>query len=498
MTVSGDYDVVIAGLGPVGAMLAALLGREGARVLAVDRSPQVYPLPRAAHVDGEIVRIFQSLGLAQALAPHIRPAPSYRFLSADGATLIEVPAARIAANGWFDHYMIYQPGLELALRERLENLPNVEVRLGSTVTGFIQSDGAVGVHLSGGGADDETVEARFLVGCDGGASAVRKAAGILLDDYGFDESWLVIDALTPDEDLLPADCVQYCDPKRPTTCVPLGPGRHRWEFMVVAGDDHESLLHDVSLETLLGAWAEPASLQVERRAIYNFHGLVAQKWRTGRVFLAGDAAHQMPPFAGQGMCSGIRDAQNLAWKLAAVLQGTASSDLLDTYQSEREPQVRAITEMAINAGKVVCTTDPVVAGQRDREAQAARERSDRPPSLPLPPVGKSSALGTDEPAGDIFPQFLTPSRLRSDDALGKGPWLLSRDRFDPDIAGLRTFALGDPAILPFMTSIKAWLDEHDAQSVLVRPDRLVFACGSAHELGQAWLSMLNATKETAA
>ncbi len=484
-----DYDVAIIGLGPVGAMLAALLGRQGVSVLALDRSMVVYPEPRAAHVDGEIIRIFQKLGLVGQIAPHIRPAPPYEFRNKQGGILIGVPEAEIGTDGWYTHYMIYQPGLEIALRQQIANLATVNVQLGATFSGFVEDDDGIALTYTSEGEEIGT-HARWLIGCDGGASQVRKAVDIELDDYGFDEPWLVVDALVADATLLPPCCVQYCYPERPTTCTPLGPGRHRWEFMIVPGDDPATIADDQSVAKLLEPWGGPANLVIERKAVYHFHGLVAKQWRKGHVVLAGDAAHQMPPFAGQGMCGGIRDAENLAWKLGTVLRGKAPDTILDSMQPEREPQVRGITEMAIAAGKIVCTTDPEIAAQRDAEAAERAARGEESPSLPMPPLGRSAMLRDDETSGTMFPQFVSTARQRSDDVLGSGPWLIYTGAPPSDASGLSCHPANMAPLDRFGTAFADWLTRHGAEAVLVRPDRVVFGAGKADELIRDWRKAL--------
>jgi 3-(3-hydroxy-phenyl)propionate hydroxylase len=485
MANAGHYDVGIVGLGPVGGTLAALLGREGLSVLVLERSRTIYPEPRAAHVDGEIVRIFQKLGLVARIAPHIRPAPPYEFRNEAGDILMRVPEAEIGPDGWFTHYMIYQPELEMALRKKIADFASVDVRLGAVFGGFRQDEDGVTLKWA---ADDGAHEARarWLVGCDGGSSPVRRTAGIELDDYGFDEPWLVIDALVADDALLPDCCVQYCHTARPTTCTPLGPGRHRWEFMIVPGDNPALLVEDESIARLLEPWGGPANLLIERKAVYHFHGLVAKRWRDERVLLAGDAAHQMPPFAGQGMCGGIRDAENLAWKLTAVLRGGAPIALLDSVQQEREAQVRGITEMAIEAGKIVCTTDPAVAARRDAEAAERAARNEPAPSLPVPPLGASAMLRADPASGGMFPQFISAARRRSDDVLGSGPWLIHVGAPPVETAGLACFDALSTSLNQFGTAFADWLAERDVPAVLIRPDRVIFGTGPADALARDW------------
>lgn len=492
-----DCDVLIAGLGPVGAVLGALLVDEGLSVVAIDKDTMVYPLPRAAHFDHEIMRVFQHLGIADEVMRHARVAPAYEFRNGAGDVLLHYDLDRDGSpSGWPSSFMFHQPGLENALRARLSSSPRAEVRLGHSLKSFVQDEDGVTATIAAPDGD-LTVRARYLVGCDGGRSLVREACGIALDDYGFDEPWLVIDVLVGENAALPKLNLQYCDPKRPTTCVLMGPGRHRWEFMLKPDETAEEATDEAFIRALLKPWNCLETVEIERKAVYRFHGLVAKEWRKGRVLLAGDAAHQTPPFAGQGMCSGIRDAANLSWKLGAIVRGEASDALLDTYQSEREPHARALIERAIFMGRVVCIADPEAAAMRDRQMLAQREAGTAN-DLPPPPSFQAGFILAGSPgAGDLFPQPWVEadgSTLRLDDVLGRGAWLISRSK-DPQTeapAGVRFFALDDPTLAPFRTSLAAWLDRRSAEAVLVRADRYVFGTGAAAELANAFRNMLRA------
>jgi len=358
-----DCDVLVVGLGPVGAATAALLARRGVSVIAIERDTVVYPLPRAVHFDHEIMRLFQQLGIVDEVARHSVPVPPYEFRTADGDLLMSFPADLEAASGWAAGYMFHQPSLERALRDILATEPQVAVRLGWRFEALAQDADEVTARINGPEGPAE-IRARYLVGCDGASSPVRQAIGGTLSDYGFDEPWLVVDVSVQPGARTPAVNLQVCDPERPTTCVMAGPGRHRWEFMLLPGETTDDVLKDGFIERLLLPW-DCGAVEIERRAVYRFHGLVAEHWRAGRVLLAGDAAHQTPPFAGQGMCSGIRDAANLAWKLDLVLAGKVPDAILDTYGAERAPNVRQAIDFSVGLGRVICVPDPTAAAERD-------------------------------------------------------------------------------------------------------------------------------------
>jgi 3-(3-hydroxy-phenyl)propionate hydroxylase len=489
-----DCDVLVVGLGPVGSVLTALLAERGVRVIALDKDREPYPLPRAVHFDHEIMRIFQQLGVADRVRRHARDLPDYEFRAADGRVLMKLRPPRETPSGWGGGYMFHQPSLEGVLRERLAALPNAAVRLGQRFDGLAEDTEGVTARLTTptGAA---SLRARYLVGCDGASSPVREAIGGGLDDYRFDEPWLVVDVTVGAGCRVPEVNIQLCDPARPTTCVLGGPGRHRWEFMLLPGETPEAMLDDAVVMDLIRPW-DCGPVAIERKAVYRFHGLVASRWRAGRVMIAGDAAHQTPPFAGQGMCSGIRDAANLAWKLDAVLRGAASDGLLDSYQAEREPHVRAAIELAIGMGRVVCTLDPDAAAQRDAGMLAAQAAGAPalPPIRPTP-FTRGCVLAGSAGAGELFPQPTAgegSALVRMDDRLGDEAWLIARAPSGEAAAGVRPLDLDAEALAPFRPALTAWLDQHGAEAVLVRPDRYVFGSGAPRALLAAWNAGLNA------
>lgn len=494
-----DCEVLVVGLGPVGAAMAALLAAAGVSTIAIERDTNVYPLPRAVHFDHEIMRLFQQLGIAEQIRRHSRDVPAYEFRTAGGELLMRLDPAPETPSGWGSGYMFHQPTLELALRDLLAASPHTDVRLGWRFEALAQDGDAVTADVAG--PDGRTkLRARYLIGCDGASSPVREAIGGSLFDYGFDEPWLVVDVKAQPGCRLPEVNLQVCDPARPTTCVLSGRGRHRWEFMLLPGEAPEAMRDDDLIRSLIAPW-DCGPVEIERKAVYRFHGLVARRWRSGRVLLAGDSAHQTPPFAGQGLCSGLRDAANLSWKLAAVLEGRAAEALLDSYQPEREPHVRAMIELAIGMGRVVCTLDRATAAARDAGMLAQRAAGASP--LPPPraaPFTEGCVLAGSPGAGALFPQPTLgrgPRRLRLDDVLGDGAWLISRSPVPAARDGLERVALGCAELAPFRARLEAWLDERGAQAVLVRPDRYVFGAGEPDALVAAWSAALGArTRQT--
>ncbi|RYY85001.1 MAG: bifunctional 3-(3-hydroxy-phenyl)propionate/3-hydroxycinnamic acid hydroxylase, partial [Comamonadaceae bacterium] len=399
---AATHDVAIVGLGPAGATLANLLGLRGLRVLVLDREAAIYRLPRAIHFDAECMRVFQAIGIAHQLAPELVVAPGMKFLAADGELLLDWQRPiEIGPQGWHASYRFHQPTLETLLRQRLAAMPHVDVRLRHDVFSIEEGDDVATLRYE----DMATgrimrSHARYVVGCDGARSTVRRFMGTELEDLKSHERWLVIDVLLrQDKPELGDHSVQFCDPSRPATYV-RGPGaRRRWELMLMPGEDAAEMSRPEVIWQLLSRWITPEEAVLERPASYTFHSVVARGWRKGRLLVAGDAAHQTPPFMGQGMCAGIRDASNLAWKLSDVVSGAAPDRLLDTYESERAPHVREFIETAVRLGRLIQTTDPQAARQRDADMRAAKSVF----TTPSPRLGPGVHAGS-PPAGWIGEQ----------------------------------------------------------------------------------------------
>jgi 3-(3-hydroxy-phenyl)propionate hydroxylase len=370
-------DVVIAGLGPTGLTLAHCLGLRGHEVLVLEREPSFYGNARAVFTDGECMRIFQSFGLAGRLAQDMLQDAPVQMLLPDGKVLFQIKNTR-RPHGWAANNFFYQPLLETALADALGRLPNVTVLRGREFT-RLRQDGA-GVELfhraargSGyGQAADQAaaqahagecrVRARYLVGADGGRSAVRAQLGIDMSGINFPNPWLVVDIKAKD----PADGLRHlpyfnfiCDPACPTVSCVQPNGHHRFEFMLMPGQTREQMEHPDTVRRYLGRYVDVDKFEILRTLVYTFNALMAERWRQGRVLLAGDAAHMTPQFIGQGMNAGVRDAYNLAWKLDAVLRGRAGAALLDSYEAERRPHAAAMTREGIRMKDFVSMTHPV-------------------------------------------------------------------------------------------------------------------------------------------
>lgn len=493
-----DADVLVVGLGPVGATLAALLVRRGISVLAVDREAQIYPLPRAVGFDHEIMRILQEVGLADVATRNTRESRYYDFNNAAGETILRYDRALMPRpSGWPNYVTFYQPAIEAALRETIGASPQGRILLSQRLLSLVPGEDDVAATITGP-EGERTVRTRFVIGCDGASSTVRELMGAKLQDDGFDEPWLVVDFLTADEATLPDRNLQLCDPVRPATFMRMGPGRHRWEFMLLPGETAEQMRDEETIRALIRTRGFPADDPMERRAVYRFHALVADRWRFGRVILAGDAAHQTPPFAGQGMCSGLRDAVTLAWRLDFVMAGLADPAILDDYQVEREAMTRFIIDVAIRLGRIVCTTDPAVAAARDTRMRADHLAGVPATPMGYPPLPRGGILPDTAAGGTLFPQ---PSSTaggtvsRFDDVLAGRAVLLHRagPAHPTEDRSLVSLALNDVAVQPFAPALAEWLDARHADAVLIRPDRYVFGTGSPELLAARWSESLAGT-----
>ncbi|VTU41145.1 3-(3-hydroxy-phenyl)propionate/3-hydroxycinnamic acid hydroxylase [Variovorax sp. PBS-H4] len=477
MAEAAVFDVAIVGLGPTGATLANLLGGAGLSVLVVEKEAGIHPLPRAIHFDGEVMRVFQGIGLReQVLALSRSGTQGMHFVNAAGETLlIRGGTAALGPHGCANNYYFHQPELEALLRRGLERFDNVTTLLRHELISIDEDDEAATLavrRLEDGAALD--FKARYVVGADGARSPVRAHMGSPMHDLGLRQPWLVFDVMLHKDVDLPDHTIQHCDPARPMTYCNVTGARRRWEIMVLPDDDREALLAPATLWGLVRRWITPADATLERAAIYTFHSVIAEGWRRGRLLLGGDACHQTPPFLGQGMCAGIRDAANLAWKLEAVLRGRAPEALLDTYESERAPHVRSLIELAVRLGNIIQTTDPQAAAERD-----AKFRAGEPQVFELPPQALGAGafdLRQGAPAGRPFPQPRLADGRLLDELLGRRIAVIGRNG---SIAGVsrasaeRWQRAGALVIDQPDPCLAQWLDAQGADAVVLRPDRYI-------------------------
>jgi 3-(3-hydroxy-phenyl)propionate hydroxylase len=517
------FDVAIVGCGPVGAVAANLLGRAGLRTLVIERENELHPLPRAVHLDHEMMRVFQAAGVIERLVPLMRDTDGHLHVGADrGVIRYMGTVGKPRPFGWSNDYFFYQPELEAQLREGFGQLDQVELRTACTLESLEQDESGATLTLRWEG-ETQYVRARWVIACDGARSTVRKLLEVPLDDLEFEETWLVVDAEVdgpvhfPPLSGVPAGAnlqhlsVMMCDPARPTTVVP-GRGNHRrWEFMLLPGELEDEMVQPESVSKLVGPWLTDAPHRIVRATTYQFHGLIAERWQVGRVFLAGDAAHQTPPFFGQGMCHGIRDVANLAWKLALVVKGSASPSLLQSYQPERDPHVRAVISAAVAAGRYICMLDPAQAAARDRAMREMAKEDAPSTAADLIPAIEAGIVAPRTPAaGKRFIQPRIAGQLL--DTVTGGGWqlfVMDADAATRAVAccgvrapGLRINTV-DISLLDDGGELRRWLESQKVRAVLVRPDFYVYGTATDPEtlvdsLAQAMAAKRGDGKEQAA
>jgi 3-(3-hydroxy-phenyl)propionate hydroxylase len=524
-----SQPVIVVGAGPAGCTAALLLADFGIPVTLLERYPQPHPLPRAVHLDDEVARTLDRIGVSEGFLGRSRSCSGLRLLDAEHRVMAEFHREhQISANGFPQANMFHQPDLEELLLARVDQHPLIDFRRGAEVIGLDDDDAPgpltadpVRVHARIGG-DLQTFTGRVVLGCDGANSTIRQLAGITMEDLGFTERWLVIDIRVP-AGLDTWDGVeQICDPARAATFMQVTDDRYRWEFRLLDGEDEASLITPAALGALLRPWtgrSDLDGLEIIRSASYTFRARLASRFQAGRVFLLGDAAHLTPPFIGQGLAAGLRDADNLAWKLAHVLTGRAGPDLLASYETERRPHARALIKKAVRVGWAMTGGQDRAAAVR-RIALAAAVRSDRVSQFMGSTATPRLKAGALEPSprrflpsgippalwvGGLIPNPLVSAGdsppVRLDAILAGRPAVLTARRPDAGLAGfcrrhgLVLARISLPGTEPPGAEQDAgWIDVRlagdappaglralvadPALTVLVRPDRVVAAVGT--------------------
>jgi 3-(3-hydroxy-phenyl)propionate hydroxylase len=511
-----NTDVLIVGYGPSGATLANLLGRRGHRVVVIDQASTIYDKPRAITADQEALRIFQEIGLADDISATSTPHPGTDFVGMQGQVIKRFyPADPPNPLAWDPSFMFVQPELEAILRRGVTRFDQVQAFTGHRFLSLREQGAGVVARverLSDGQQLD--VHAGYVVAADGATSTLRKQLNAPIEDLAFDEWWIVLDAWIRGPIQLPERCVQYCRPSRPGTYI-VGPGTlRRWEIKMMPGEKPEDFADHAAVWRVLGEFVDTRHLEHCRTAVYRFHALVVEQWRQGRVFLMGDAAHQMPPFLGQGLCAGVRDAYNLAWKLDAVMKQQAPDALLDTYGEERKRHVRTVVAHAKAFGLIIGELDVERARARDQqletELQSGRAVTVRQKFIPCLEAGllhvqANGHLGRGAGALCIQPwvQCATEQAWqRLDDLAGAhfalittSPALLDSIS-DRDMKAWRRLG-GVIVALGFASTdavpdhvlrvnerdglMAAWLQEQSAQAVVSRPDHYVYGVAATPE-----------------
>jgi 3-(3-hydroxy-phenyl)propionate hydroxylase len=509
-----DVDVVVVGAGPVGLTLANILGLQGVQTLVVDERDTLIDYPRGVGLDDESLRTFQAIGLVDRILPHTVPNQILRFVDAKRRVLAEMapPDARF---GWPKRNGFVQPLVDAELLGGLDRFEHVNVWWGHPMTSCSETTDAVTVELDGE-AGRKDVRARYVVGCDGGRSTTRRLMGVSFDGTTSPTRWLVVDVAN--DPLGHPNSEVGADPERPYASISIAHGIRRFEFMIHADETDEQAEDPAFLARMLAYFVpHPDRVEVIRHRVYTHHSRIAGAFRRGRLLLAGDAAHLMPVWQGQGYNSGIRDAANLGWKLAAVVTGYAEDALLDTYDVERRKHARAMIDLSTMVGRVISPTNRRVAAVRDLVVRSASIV----PSLkryvlemrfkPMPRYEQGAVVHTvvpekprrtDSPVGTLFVQPRVDTRdhqnVLLDDVLGGGFAVLCWNNNPREILGANAFAnwkaLGakfvaarplsqlhwtghdDPDVLIVGDrggDLKAWFDTHQESVLFLRPDRCI-------------------------
>ena len=498
------YEVAIVGFGPTGAVAAGLLGKKGIRTFVCDKLHDVYDKPRAIALDHEIARVFQHLGLTDKIKPFLEPFTDSVFYGVDGQMIKRM--STVSAPYPLAHLpsMVFtQPPVEKVLREHAASYDCIDIQLGQTLVNLEQDDDVSILILQAEDGSVSTIKAQYVIGCDGASSAVRGFAGIGLEDLDFDEPWLVVDVLVNEEGLrkLPTTSVQYCNPQRPCTYL-ICPGNHRrWEISINAGEDPQEVATPEGTWRLLAPWITPQDGELWRQASYRFHALVAKTWRNKRFFIAGDAAHQQPPFLGQGMCQGVRDAVNLCWRLEATLKDGASQVLLDSYGVERKAHVTELTSRIKGIGKLITERDVEKARARDTKLLAECDGEVKP--MPRQDVQPALTVGFLSPnhhpaKGTIFPQPLLLNKdgqqVRMDEIFPAGWKIIFSKEVTADcvqtaskhyLPALQLAQLGVGQLLELEGVLESWFSKYAVVAAIVRPDHYIYGvCTNAQDIAQ--------------
>lgn len=498
VTTLPTYDVAIIGYGPTGATAANLLGQLGLKVVVIERDPDIYNRARAISTDEEVMRIWQRVGLAERLAADMLPDRPLHFVDSAGDSFIELRTPSHGC-GHPSQQFLYQPAVDTVLREGVDRFDNVEVLVSHECLRVLNTGDDVELMLADLTADSvKRIRASYVIAADGGSSPTRGQLGIGYTGRTYDERWVVIDTEVlepwPGHDTLRF----HCDPVCPTVDCPTPLGHHRWEYPARGDATDAELVGDKAIWRILGGQGiTEKNVRILRAVIYRHHVRIADRWQVGRVFLAGDAAHAMPPWIGQGMSAGVRDVANLCWKIAAVLDGSAPDTLLNSYQAERMPHVREVTKRAVRVGRVITEPSPTLAAVRNTVMRAVAKIPYLPAKLYntmwIPDAryrdgyihGRGRAVGWQLPQPWVVDEKGVGVRL--DDAL-QGRWTLLHTGAAPggsqhwNALGITSIRLTGPQGYPAPDSLVdgggtlvAWLADKGAEAVIVRPDGFVYA-----------------------
>ena len=474
------YDVVIVGLGPTGGTLANLLALNGFSILILEREKSLYSLPRAVHFDDEIMRVFQTIGITKKFLKDTIVNKGTKFVNPEGKILLDWPRPRtITENGWYPSYRFHQPDLEKNLRIRLRKFKKVSIRQNSDVCKIESTKDKVDlVFKDMMNHKLHNVSSKYVVGCDGARSVTRTQMGTELDNLGFTQKWVVVDLiLKQKKDELPDRTIQYSNPKRPATyCRNVGK-RRRWEFAIYDHENEEEILSDNYIWNFLKPWLSPKEAHLERKTIYTFQSAIASKWRKGRIFIAGDAAHLMPPFMGQGMCAGIRDVSNLAWKISLCIKNKHNEKFLDTYQTERFSNAKEYIETTMRMGEFV----NAIGSDKITDNISSKPDGTKKMESIKPKLGLGLGNETDTNRGKIFPQLKMKNGKTLDDKFSTLPLVLLSSELKKQKSKSKIPIITEKEVVGLSKVLK----NYEAKAIIVRPDRFILkTCKTIKDFNQ--------------
>ena len=461
------YDVAIVGFGPTGGTLANLLALQGFSILIIEKEKSFYPLPRAVHFDDEIMRVFQTIGITDKFLKHTIINKGTKFVNSKNQVVLDWPRPRsITENGWYPSYRFHQPDLERKLRRRLKDFKKVSVMQNTKVNSLKEEKNSVKICIENINNNKiSEIRAKYIIGCDGARSTIRKQIKAKFQNLGFTQKWAVVDLiLKKNKKELPDRTIQYSNSKRPATyCRNVGK-RRRWEFAINNKESEKKVLSNSYIWNFLKPWLKPSEALMERKTIYTFQSAISKKWKKGRVFLAGDAAHLMPPFMGQGMCAGVRDASNLAWKIAYCLKNNHSEKLLNTYQSERYSNVIEYIKTTVKMGEFV---NAVGTSNITGEVSSTQNGQKSMKSI-KPKLGKGLGKINDKNRGKIFPQFKLKNGKSLDNKFFDKPLLIISSKYKKKLPKKINYINSNTAkgLNEYMLNLKI-------DAFVVRPDRFI-------------------------
>ena len=461
------YDVAIVGFGPTGGTLANLLALQGFSILIIEKEKSFYPLPRAVHFDDEIMRVFQTIGITDKFLKHTIINKGTKFVNSKNQVVLDWPRPRsITENGWYPSYRFHQPDLERKLRRRLKDFKKVSIMQNTKVNSLKEEKNSVKICIENINNNKiSEIRAKYIIGCDGARSTIRKQIKAKFQNLGFTQKWAVVDLiLKKNKKELPDRTIQYSNSKRPATyCRNVGK-RRRWEFAINNAESEKKVLSNSYIWNFLKPWLKPSEASLERKTIYTFQSAISKKWKKGRVFLAGDAAHLMPPFMGQGMCAGVRDASNLAWKIAYCLKNNHSEKLLNTYQSERYSNVIEYIKTTVKMGEFV---NAVGTSNITGEVSSTQNGQKSMKSI-KPKLGKGLGKINDKNRGKIFPQFKLKNGKSLDNKFFDKPLLIISSKYKKKLPKKINYINSNTAkgLNEYMLNLKI-------DAFVVRPDRFI-------------------------